>query len=113
MGNTCSSDVPVELASAGRAAFLAGTAPKLTEEPHAGDDGGTLVVTICSIAYGTFEVMLKRDALVDDLVVAIGDSRCVANSRQTVAVFAAGDEEPLAGTQPVAARMAEAGVTRQ
>jgi hypothetical protein len=54
---------------------------------------------------------LKRDALVDDLVVAIGDSRCVANSRQTVAVFAAGDEEPLAGTQPVAARMAEAGVS--
>jgi hypothetical protein len=51
MGNTCSSDVPVVLASAGRAASLAGTAPKLTEEPHAGDDGGTLVVTICSIAY--------------------------------------------------------------
>ena len=103
-------------AAEGRAVFLAGiAAPRLTEEgptSEAGGTAGTLAVTIRSMgADGTFEVMLKRDALVDDLVVAIGESRGIANARQAVAVFVAGDEDPLSGTQPVAARMADAGAS--
>ncbi len=62
-------------------------------------------------ADGTFEVTVKRDALVDDLVDAIAESRGVANARRLVAVHVAGEAEPLAGTQSVAGRMAEAGVS--
>ena len=71
----------------------------------------TLVVTVCSMgADGTFEVTVKRDALVDDLVDAIAESRGIVNARRLVAVHVAGEAEPLAGTQSVAGRMAEAGV---
>ena len=62
-------------------------------------------------ADGTFEVTVKRDALVDDLVDAMAGSRGIANARRLVAVHVAGEAEPLAGTQSVAGRMAEAGVS--
>jgi hypothetical protein len=78
----------------------------------AGDEEDTLVVTVCSMgADGTFEVTVKRDALVDDLVDAIAESRGIANARRLVAVHVAGEAEPLAGTQSVAGRMADAGVS--
>ena len=80
------------------------------DEDEVGED--TLVVTVCSMgADGTFEVTVKRDALVDDLVDAIAQSRGIANARRLVAVHVAGEAEPLAGTQSVAGRMAEAGVS--
>jgi hypothetical protein len=60
---------------------------------------------------GTFEVTVKRDALVVDLVDAIAESRGIANARRLVAVHVAGEAEPLAGTQSVAGRMAEAGAS--
>jgi hypothetical protein len=62
-------------------------------------------------ADGTFEVTVKRDALVVDLVDAIAESRGIANARRLVAIHVAGEAEPLAGTQSVAGRMAEAGVS--
>ena len=78
----------------------------------AGDEEDTLVVTVCSMgADGTFEVTVKRDALVDDLVDAIAESRGIANARRLVAVHVAGEAEPLAGTQSVAGRMADAGAS--
>ena len=77
----------------------------------AGDEEHTLVVTVSSMVDGTFEVTVKRDALVDDLVDAIAESRGIANARRLVAVHVAGEAEPLAGTQSVAGRMAEAGVS--
>jgi hypothetical protein len=84
--------------------FAAGPAPAV--------DGGEdmLAVTVCSMgADGTFEVMVKRDALVDDLVVAIEESRGI--SRLAIVLFLAGDEDPLAGQCPVAERMAGTGAT--
>jgi hypothetical protein len=80
----------------------------------AGDEEGedTLAITVCSMgADGTFEVTVKRDALVDGLVDAIAESRGIANARRLVAVHVAGEAEPLAGTQSVVGRMAEAGAS--
>ena len=78
----------------------------------AGDDEDTLVVvTVCSMADGTLEVTVKRDALVDDLVDAIAQSRGITNPRRIVVIHVAGEAEPLADTQSVAARMADAGVS--
>jgi hypothetical protein len=77
----------------------------------AGDEEDTLAATVCSMADGTFEVTVRRDALVDDLVDAIAESRGIANARRLVAVHVAGEAEPLAGTQSVAGRMADAGVS--
>ena len=78
------------------------------DDGQAGGDVEMLVVTICSLgADGTFEVTVRADALVDDLLDAIGESRGIVNAR----VFVAEDEEPLAGTHSVAGRMADAGAS--
>ena len=73
--------------------------------------GGLLaVITMCSMD-GTFQVTVKRDALVDDLADAIAEARGIANARRAVAVFVAGFEEPLAGGQSVVGSMANTGAT--
>ena len=69
---------------------------------------GALAVTVLCIG-STFTITVKREAVVDDLVDAIAESRGIANARRAIAVFVAGDEAPLAGTQSVAGRMADAG----
>jgi hypothetical protein len=75
-------------------------------------DGDVLVVKICSMgADGTFEVTVKADALVDDLSDAIGELCGIDNARCVVAMFIADHEEPLAGTQSVARRMADTGAS--
>jgi Leucine-rich repeat (LRR) protein len=63
---------------------------------------------MCSLA-GTFEVRVTHDALISGLVDAVAQSRGISNARRVVAVFIAGEEEPLVGTQSVADCMAEAG----
>jgi hypothetical protein len=72
--------------------------------------GGVLAITMCSMD-GTFQVTVKRDALVDDLADAIAEARGIANARRAVAVFVAGFEEPLAGGQSVVGSMANTGAT--
>jgi hypothetical protein len=66
---------------------------------------------ICGMAEGSFNVALPRGALVDDLRAAIGEKHGIANARHAVLVFVAGEHDPLAGTRPVAACMAEASVS--
>jgi Leucine-rich repeat (LRR) protein len=69
---------------------------------------GMLAVTMCCMD-GTFEVTVKRNALIDELTNTIAESRGIANASRAVALFVAGEEEPLAGTQSVADRMTDAG----
>jgi hypothetical protein len=69
------------------------------------------LVRICGMVEGSFNVTLPRGALVDELKVAIGEARGIANARHAVAVFVAGEYDPLAGSLPVAAYMADAAVS--
>jgi hypothetical protein len=68
----------------------------------------TLAVTVCCMD-GTFEVTVKRNAVIYELTNAIAESRGIGNASRTVALFVAGEEEPLAGTQSVAGCMTDAG----
>jgi hypothetical protein len=77
--------------------------PKLALAP-------TTAVKICSMgADGTFEVAVKADADVDALTIVISVERDIA--RRSIALFVAGDENALAGTQPVVGLMLDAKVT--
>jgi hypothetical protein len=71
-----------------------------------------MVVKVCSMGdEGTFEVTVRRDALVCDLVDAISGALGIANARRAVCVFVAGNEDPLVDTQSVMACMADAEVS--
>ena len=65
-------------------------------------------VTVCCMD-GTFEVTVKHNALIYELTDTVAESRGIANASRAVALFVAGEEEPLAGTQSVAGRMTDAG----
>ena len=65
-------------------------------------------VTVCCMD-GTFEVTVKHNALVYELTDTVAESRGIANASRAVALFVAGEKEPLAGTQSVAGRMTDAG----
>jgi hypothetical protein len=84
------------------------SADQASKDGQVGGNAMMSVLTLCSLT-GTFKVTVRSDAVVDDLVDAIAESRGIANARRAVAVFVAGDDEPLAATQSVADRMAETG----
>jgi hypothetical protein len=88
---------------------------RLHQDTHRNSNGmaasnGKMLVTVCSMGPdGTFEVAVKRAALVGDLVDAIAESRGIANARRLAALFLADHEDPLLLSQSVAGRMADTG----
>ena len=99
---TCSKPVDAEKLARFEKKRLA-KKPKITLTP-------TTAVKICSMgADGTFEVAVKTDADIDELTIVIAADRDIA--RRTIALFVAGDENALAGTQPVVGLMLDANAT--
>jgi hypothetical protein len=90
--------------------------PSQQREQHADADAGGVakaageLVKVCDPGEGSFNVALPCGGLVDDLKVAIGESRGIANARRAISIFVAGEDDVLEGTRVVEACMTEAGV---